>query len=80
MSDTTLNQKAVLGQKVQFIEENRSPGGTKVNSDKSSPSISVIYRSKNGVANAGIFYVRVDFNSNKKKETYKKINKILGDR
>lgn len=80
MIDTTIDEKAVLGEKVQFTERHKSHGSTVVKVDRGSPFISVICRSKNGAANAGTFYVRVDFKSNKKKETYKKINKILGDR
>ena len=79
MSNTTFNEKAVLGEKVQFSENHKSRGSTVVKADKSSPSISVICRSKNGTVNAGAFYVRVDFGGRKKKEIYKKINKILGD-
>ena len=79
MNNITFNQKVVLGQKVQFLEKNEPHSSTEVKSDKKSPSISVIYKSKNGVVHAGIFYVRVNFKRNKKKEAYRKINEILGD-
>lgn len=80
MSDTTIDGKVVLGEKVQFTETRKPHSSTAIKADKTSPSISVTCRSKNGTVNAGTFYIRVDFKSNKKKETYRKINKILGDR
>ena len=80
MSNTTIDEKVVLGEKVQFTEMLKPHSNTAVKTDKTSPSISIICKSKNAADTTGTFYIRVDFKSNKKKETYRKINKILGDR
>lgn len=80
MSDTTSNTRVILGQKVQYTKKGSSSSSTVTKLQTTPPSITVVCKNRCGVTNVPEFYVRVDFKSAKKREAYKKINRILGDR
>ena len=78
MSDTDNTGRIRLGKK-DYIEESKVIYNTESKTEDFALPTNVISRKILADKNNTVVYIRVDFERKKKKEAYRKINKILGE-
>lgn len=78
MNDT-VGEKIELGKKVQIEDKSDIEDTSKAIFDGSKPLYRIIRKKTNFGLSSQIVYIRINFDNEKKKDAYRKINRILGE-
>lgn len=76
---STIEEKASFDQQAQFVDQEVRQEPKSENEGIISDSV-VLHKILSRNSNADVVYLKVDFEKKIKKDTYRKINKVLGEK
>lgn len=76
---STIEEKASFDQQAQFVDQEVRQEPKSENEGSISDSV-VLHKILSKNSNADVVYLKVDFEKKIKKDTYRKINKVLGEK
>lgn len=76
---STIEEKASFDQQAQFVDQEVRQEPKSENEGSISDSV-VLHKILSRNPNADVVYLKVDFEKKIKKDTYRKINKVLGEK
>ena len=76
---STIEEKASFDQQAQFVDQELIQEPKSENEGSISDSV-VLHKILSRNSNADVVYLKVDFEKKIKKDTYRKINKVLGEK
>lgn len=76
---STIEEKASFDQQAQFVDQKVRQEPKSENEGSISDSV-VLHKILSRNSNADVVYLKVDFEKKIKKDTYRKINKVLGEK
>lgn len=76
---STIEEKASFDQQAQFVDREVIQEPKSENEGSISDSV-VLHKILSRNSNADVVYLKVDFEKKIKKDTYRKINKVLGEK
>ena len=76
---STIEEKASFDQQAQFVDQEVIQEPKSENEGSISDSV-VLHKILTRNSNADVVYLKVDFEKKIKKDTYRKINKVLGEK
>lgn len=76
---STIEEKASFDQQAQFVDQEVIQEPKSENEGSISDSV-VLHKILSRNSNADVVYLKVDFEKKTKKDTYRKINKVLGEK
>jgi hypothetical protein len=76
---STIEEKASFDQQAQFVDQEVIQEPKSENEGSISDSV-VLHKILSRNSNADVVYLKVDFEKKIKKDTYRKINKVLGEK
>lgn len=76
---STIEEKASFDQQAQFVDQEIRQEPKSENEGSISDSV-VLHKILSRNSNADVVYLKVDFEKKIKKDTYRKINKVLGEK
>lgn len=76
---STIEEKASFDQQAQFVDQKVRQEPKSENEGSISDSV-VLHKTLSRNSNGNVVYLKVDFEKKFKKDTYRKINKVLGEK